>query len=181
MSMILRWRTLLWSTLLTFGTGSLLALLLSAGLADPPYAGPVQWSANSYTDWDVSAVNENLEVFRAPVTLPYDDFTLEITARNNGGPASAWGVTLSPLVILIDNQGYFSVTRRASPDWVEFIHIQPQQSNTLTLHIERAQATLRINHEIAWSGDVATNSTWGIITFRQPQLAGEQIALYWPA
>jgi hypothetical protein len=110
-------------------------------------------------------------------------YTLELTARNDGPPESAWGIRLASveetLAILIDNQGYLSVSSDDKLHWAEFPHIRPFGDNQIYLHVERGgTATLRINHEIAWEGAVKAR-TWETAEHHQPALDWQTIALYY--
>jgi hypothetical protein len=161
--------------------GLILIALLAAGLADPPRAGALQWRAQSLDGWLASRAAEELTILAAPVELPAS-FTLELTARNDGPPASAWGIQLNdgsrPLVILIHNQGYFSVSAGDRPHWAQFIHLRSGAANRLYLHVEPGgTGTLRLNDEVAWQGVLPAQS-WGVALYRQPQLSWQSIALY---
>lgn len=149
--------------------GLILIVLLALGLADPPRAGSLRWRVASPDEMPDSS-------------LP-PAFTLELQARSAGPAESAWGIRLDgaaePLTILIDNEGYLSVSPDDLPHWAEFPHIHPPDDNLLYIHIDHnGAATLRINHEIAWQGAVSANS-WEIIEWDSPQLAWDYIALYY--
>src|SRR5690606_10282515 len=181
MSTTARWHITLASFALVVAGGLILTALLAAGLADPPRAGALQWQAQSLDGWPASRAADELTIFAAPVELPAS-FTLELTARNDGSPASAWGIQLidgsSSLLILIDNQGYFSVSAGDRPHWAQFIHLRPGAANRLYLHVEPdGTGTLRLNDEVAWQGVMPAQS-WGVAMYRQPQLSCQSIALY---
>ena len=162
-------------------SGVLLIVLLSLGVADPPRTGRLQWQVQSPYTWPEQHESAEIIFLKAPHDLP-DAFTLELTATNDGPPDSAWGIQFThaepPVTILIDNQGYFSVSTNTQPIWAEFIHLAARQPNTLTLYIERKRATLRINDEVAWTGNFIPTHQWGIITYRQPDLQWHEITLY---
>ena len=133
--------------------GVLLIGLLAAGLADLPRAGRLRWQAESPQDWATEHPAPELTLQAAPVDLP-SVFTLELTALNSGPPESAWGVVFESshqrLIILIDNQGYLSVSEDHLPHWSEFRHIHPNDVNTLYMNVTSGgAATLRISDEIA--------------------------------
>ncbi len=184
MSTTIRWHISLALLIILIAGGALLAVLLALGLADPPRVGTRQFEAISPDSWNPSAADEFV-FYEAPVTFP-DTFTLELTAQNNGPANSAWGIRLlndgSPLTILVDNQGYYSVGVSDTPDWKEFLHIQPDGLNKLYLHVTTdGVGTLRINNEIAGNSLKLTNLqniAWGMLTYRQPQLIRESVALY---
>jgi hypothetical protein len=144
--------------------GFILTALLALGMADPPRIGSLQWQADSPPE--------------GPMPLP-TAFTLELTARNDGPADSAWGIQFEQsLTILIDNQGYVSVSADGVLHWAEFPHIRPNASNQLYLHVEaNGAATLRINHEIAWVGVVNAQS-WTVANHSQPALIWDNVALY---
>ena len=147
--------------------GLILTALLALGLADPPRIGFLQWQADSPP--------------QEPMPLPAA-YTLELTARNDGRADSAWGIRLTDreksLTILIDNQGYLSVSSDDRLHWSEFPHIRPSASNQLYLNVELdGVATLRINHEIAWEGTVNAHS-WEIAEHGQPLLDWDALKLY---
>lgn len=184
MSTIIRWRITLLISLMLFIGGFTLSILLALGLADPPRAGTLQWRVESPVDWtETQTQSEDWTFSPAPVQLP-TAFTLELTATNHGASNSAWGIQVfdakATQTILIDNQGYFSVSSNAEqPYWRAFIHIRPAAANKLYLHVEPdQQATLRINDEVAWEGRIKA-STWQLVSYQQPQLNWEQIALYY--
>jgi hypothetical protein len=181
MSTIMRWRLLLAGLIGLVGTGLILIILLALGLADPPRIGLLRWQASVPDNWPSKNLTQDMSLKLAPTDLP-TAFTLELSARNQGQPTSAWGIQLigqrDVLTILLNNQGYLSVSAEPQPHWQEFLHLRPDTVNTLYLHVETGyKGTLRINEEIAWEGPVAA-STWGVISYRQPQLAWEGLALY---
>lgn len=168
MSTTFRWRLTLAALAAVFSGGCILTALLALGLADPPRTGTLQWQADTPP--------------QAPVNLPAA-YTLELTARNDGPPESAWGIRLArveeTLAILIDNQGYLSISSDDKLHWAEFPHIRPFDKNQLYLHVEPdSTATLRINHEIAWEGAVKA-SAWETVEHQQSALDWQTIALYY--
>ena len=180
-----RWRLTLASLAAIFLAGAVITAMLALGLADPIRAGAQKWSVSAPSDWPGQSLTADLEFYQAPNDLPLE-FTLELVARNDGPASSAWGIQLMnanpPMTILIDNQGYYSVSQM-QPEWVEFPHLQPNQTNKLYLHVtENGQAIIRINDEIA-GHDLpffTAVGQWGIVRYRQPQLAWRDIALYYP-
>lgn len=164
-----RWRMTLAAFALVSIGGLILMTMLALGMADPPRTGSLQWRAQAP------------DQIPASLALPLA-FTLEAGATNTGPADSAWGLQLANaqevLVILIDNQGYFSVSADNRPHWAEFPHIRPFAGNQLDLHVEsNGAATLRINHEIAWQGTVQAQ-TWAAIEHAEPALDWHGIALY---
>ena len=185
MSIRNRWRLTLASLVAILLAGTAITAMLTLGLADPARAGAKKWTVSSPNDWPHQSLTANLEFYQSPNDLPLD-FTLELVARNDGPASSAWGIQLMnvnpPMTILIDNQGYFSVSQM-QPEWVEFPHLQPNQANKLYLHVaENGQAIIRINDEIVRhdSAFFTAAGQWGIVRYRQPQLVWRDITLYYP-
>jgi len=181
--MSIRWRIATISLAAILVGGVILAALLALGLADPPRAGALQWQAASPEDWLQEKMTADLYLLRAPQALPRT-FTLELSARNDGPPGSAWGIRLSSeertTTILIDNQGYISIDQ-IDPKWEEFLHARPRASNSLSFHMtQNGTATVRINDEIARNGIVFRTPVdrWSVVIYRQPQLTWYRIALF---
>ena len=178
----LRWRaTLVTFTAIIIG-GVILVVLLAAGLADPPRAGPLRWQAESPQDWTAEHADPDLTLYAAPVDLP-PVFTLELTAANSGPPESAWGVVFEGsgqrLTILIDNQGYVSVSSDNRPHWAEFLHSHPKQINKLYVNVASGGvATLRLNDEVAWEG-VIDATHWSVAEYRQSAVHWGHMMLYY--
>lgn len=185
MSTTIRWRLTLALLVITLAGGLLLLILLALGLADPPYAGAMQWQTTAPEDWPAYSITQQQTCLAAPVTLPRY-FTLELAAENAGAPGSAWGVQLqhedTAMTFLIDHEGYFSAAS-AQPQWAEFLHIRPGGHNRLYLHsAPNGGLTVRINDEIAWQGALPAqmeNLRWCVVYHQQPRLAWEQISLYY--
>lgn len=162
--------------------GAAAALLLAAGAANPPYAGPLRWHAASPAGWaslPASAGPARLEAPAAPPGLP---FTLEISARA-ASSSGFWGVWLdTPGAVwqaLVSADGYLSVGTDAGPQWFEFMHLLPAAPNRLYLHVDGdGGAVLRVNDEIAWTGALAAPLRWGVVSAGGEPAAWDFIRLY---
>jgi hypothetical protein len=170
--------------LFTIGSGLALAAALASGAADPPFAGKLIWERHSSSNWAGSSDTGELRLLKSPAPLPPLPFTFQLTAGNTGAPDSAWGIWLETAngkqIILIDNQGYYSVSDTPYPYWVEFIHLRTGH-NTLYLNADATgAATLRLNREVAWTGILSPRTTWGIVTYRAPALTWDTLQLYAP-
>jgi len=139
-------------------------VLLSAGLADPPRAGPLVSSLESQESQTVLELLPDPAdhyITSRPIALPHRPYTLEVTAQFSGDSdlAAVWEIVwdnpTAPFKITLNSQGYFSVVPPL-PDSMPFFHIRPVgQPNRIALNVEPdGQGTLRINDEIAWRGAV---------------------------
>lgn len=181
-----KWRLAVGTLFFTLAAGGTLILALALGLADPPRAVPLAWQADSAADWPVDQTLGEFELYRAPIPLPLPPFTLELSANNGGQGGSAWGIWLQTTggiqTMMVNNEGYLSVSADAAAHWAEFIHIR---SETNKLYFDLAgdgRATLRINDEIAWRAILAAadDSNWGVAFHRNPQVTWEFIRVYMP-
>jgi len=123
--------------------GAALAVILAAGAANPPLAGPLC----------VEHVNPAPET---TITLPPPPYTLLIDGAISGEWRAWWGIAIDaspPVRITITADAYFRV-EPVLTDATSFFHIRPPgQNNQLYLDVRRSgQAELRINEEIAWQG-----------------------------
>jgi hypothetical protein len=180
---ILVWRLTLAIAAAIPAVGLLLLLILALGAADPPHTARLQWQAGKPQDWPQEQINSDLLLDHALGTLP-TVFTLELNVQNSGAADSAWGIALTsdlPTLVLIDNQGYFSLESGYIPHWREFSPIRPGQNNSLSLSIaDSREATVRINEEIAWTGHIAAGATWAVAYFRAPVITWRALAYYTP-
>jgi hypothetical protein len=161
-----------------------LATALAYGAADPPLAGKLVWEARNPGDWPDVSSNGALHLLQSPILLPATPFTLQLTASNIGVQDSAWGIWLKTdsrrQIVLIDNQGYYSLSDTSKPHWVEFIHLRTGY-NTLYLNIDKdGMTTLRLDHEVAWTGKLSLQSAWGIVIYHAPVLTWDKLQLYAP-
>ena len=153
--------------------GLLLVLVLAAGVADPPRAGPLAWQAGPLT----------LESGGAPykILLPSRPFTLEITATLQGDPTADWGVDLSARYGIALNGYRFLRIPHPDSDFQPFIHVRDGR-NKITLYVPANEpVTMRVNDEIAWKGPVpvlASVPAW--IWVKSGRLRVENISLYYP-
>jgi hypothetical protein len=170
------------AALMLAGLVVLLALALGAG--DPPQAGPLRWQADTPQTWELEAEPGDITRYVAPNPVSALPLTLEVTAASTGSRESAWGIWLDtdpiPLELLISRAGYALVSLDQQPDWRGFPHIRPLQFNRLYVHLADDRATLRINDEIIWHGQITLPPavTWGLITWRQPTMEWQGIRLY---
>lgn len=162
-----------------------MALLLAAGAANPPYAGPEHWNVNTINDWNVETARSDWRYWRAPRELPAVPWTLELSANHLGHPGSAWGFWLAQRnqrwSFLVNNEGYLFFGSSDEPRWAEFIHVRRGGMNRLYLDVnDDGSATLRINDEIAWVGKLDVGHIWGVVEFREPQLSSWSLRLFAP-
>lgn len=163
--------------------GAAAALLLAAGAANLPYAGPLRWRAASPAGWASLTAPASLARLEAPYNIPPGlPFTLEISARaaNDGG---FWGVWLdtpgTTWQALVSADGYLSVGTDSHPHWFEFMHLLPAAPNRLYLHVDGGGvAALRINDELAWAGALAAPLRWGVVSAGGGSAAWDFIRLY---
>jgi hypothetical protein len=159
-----------------------LALVLASGAADPPIAGSLVLEVNDTSGWAEISNTAEIRLLQSPEALSSLPFTLQLSARNGGAPDSAWGIWLETetgrQIVLIDNQGYHSVSDTPRPHWIEFIHLRTGR-NTLYLNVDQnGAATLRLNREVAWTGKLSPRNAWGIATYRGPTLTWDTLQLY---
>ncbi len=162
--------------------GAAAALLLAAGAANPPYAGPLRWHTVSPAGWaslPAAPGLTRLEAPRAPARLPV---TFEISV-GAAAPGAVWGLWLgaadSVWQALVSADGYLSLAADGQQHWFEFMHIRPAAPNRLYLHLDRAgSAVLRVNDEIAWAGTLPAPQRWGVIFNDTAAAAWESIRLY---
>jgi hypothetical protein len=136
------------------------ALWLANGAADPPRAGALHWAATNTNDWQ--ATENDPTRLTAPLLLspPYT-IEVQMTARSTAN--DAYGLWLGDQTLLVSADGY--VQTDMAVGWREFMHIRPQE-NRLYLHVASDGIwTLRINGEVAGSGQLLTNTAqaWGVI------------------
>lgn len=161
--------------------GGILIVLLASGMADPPRAGLLQWSIATADDWPLIQESADFRLYHAPTALPNLPFTLELTANNEGELDSGWGLWIGSWSILISREGYFSISGDEKPHWAEFIHIRQSGDNKLYLDIQQnGTATLRINDEIAWTGDISISedAAWGVVYYRHPEINWKSIEIF---
>jgi hypothetical protein len=178
------WRSVTALLLLTITGVLALALTLAFGAADPPFAGKLIWDTQDTSGWSDVSDNTNMQMLQAPSALPAVPFTLQLAASNSGAPNSAWGIWLDTTtgrqVMLVDNQGYYSVSDTPRPRWAEFIHLRTGR-NTVYLNVAPdGAATLRLNREVAWTGSLRPRNTWGIVIYRAPVMTWDTLQLYAP-
>jgi hypothetical protein len=166
--------------------GGIMILALAAGAADPPRAGPLKWQHEPIAPL---VIPPNHTTIIATLDLPAAPYTLEVTAQFSAlsDPGAKWGIVFpqSNSGIFIDSQGFFSVPPSV-PDSMPFMHIRPVgHPNKIALNVEQnGQATLRINDEIAWRGEIPPESSaelraWGGRT-RESEIVIPQVSLFYP-
>jgi hypothetical protein len=94
-------------------------------------------------------------------TAPY---AFEIAASNTGEFESAWGVQIGEFTALITSDGYLSTTQDGTRDWRQFRHIRSGRSALCMVIAADQQATLYINREVAWRGQLADVNAWMAVT-----------------
>jgi len=177
-----RWRAGLLALTGTALGGAILVIVLALGIADPLRAGLLVWQAGSAEEWPLVRRVSAFDLYQSPIPLPSKPFTIELIADNRGAADSAWGVWLDSSdgihTVLVSNEGYFSVSSDARPHWTAFLHIQ-SDTNKLYVNIgDSSTATLRINDEIAWTGILAPAYDWGVVNYREPDLAWRSLSIY---
>ncbi len=177
-----KWHLALTIFLITLVLGILLLILLALGIADPPRAGELVWQTDTTSSWALSHDTGESWRYIAPIPLSEVPFTLEITAINNGVPASAWGLWLRTTdglqTFLISNERYMSVGNDDTPHWAQFVHIRTDTNKLYLDVLANQSATFRINDEIAWQGALMPTSDWGIVSYGNAAIARQNIHLY---
>jgi hypothetical protein len=179
-----KWRLALWVLGSVIIGGIILVIVLALGAANPPRAGAILWETDSASNWPLFERKETVNLFRAPTPLPTPPFTLELSARNSGDAASAWGIWIGNSdtvhMIVVSREGYMSVSDDEALHWAEFMHIRSDLNKIYLDVTTDLNATLRINDEITWTGTLALtdNASWGIALYREPELSWQDIILY---
>jgi hypothetical protein len=156
---------------LVFAGGTLMALLLAAGLADVPYAGPLQWEM-------VAAEGGCLDIAQIELSALVLPVTVELTARveNDAAEVAAWGVHVGE-----GEAGHWEVV---APGYVRyggqthaFLHVV-EGWNTLRLDLAPDGAyTIRVNEERASEGRLVDAVTsWQPIA--DPGICWSRLALF---
>jgi hypothetical protein len=153
--------------------GIVLAVALSAGLADPRTAGKLIATIPPAQ----IAIPPNQQI-RQPIALPtplFPPYTLILTAQFDTAPDpdAQWGIQLcdqpncgeSSILLLLTTDGFFNLYPFA-PDTNHFIHLHSgAQPNAIYINVESSgHATIRLNHEIAWEGQFPTSPNPTTIT-----------------
>jgi hypothetical protein len=94
-------------------------------------------------------------------TAPY---AFEVAASNSGDFESAWGVQIGGWTALISSDGYVSTTDDGTRDWRQFPHIRSGRNALCMVIAADASATLYINREVAWRGQLADAHQWMAVT-----------------
>lgn len=183
-----QWGLALALLVLVFVGGAMLAVALALGVADPPRGGVLVWETTSMEvgwplDKDLGG-NPRLWLKRARSETRSPPFTIEIEANVLNTDSSAWGLWVEtqhdPALFLVGYGDY--VSTGAALDWRNFIHVRPD-TNHLYLNVEQnGMTTFRINHEIAWSGqlDFPETPSWGLATFTDARFDLRYARLYAP-
>lgn len=158
--------------------GAIVAVASLAGIAAPPRAATLVGSFDSIDN--LAAWDENGQAARLQAgSLPAPPFTIEAQARPVGSEAE-WGLWIDTGAALadfiIDHEGYFFTE---AGDWQPFIHLRAGL-NRLYLHVnENRQATLRLNGEIAWQGELifTDHAAWGILLRQGMTLEAFEVSL----
>jgi hypothetical protein len=155
-----RWKLAHFAVFFALLGGIVLALILSAGAADPPYAGPIWFSDGTPISLDVPA-SQTIPAGN-PIVLPTGSYTLEISAAYSADsdPMAGWAISFVKadqvvLEIWLYNDAYFSMPP-VFPDSASFFHIRPA-GKVNQLYLDRranGDAVLRFNREIAWHGKI---------------------------
>jgi hypothetical protein len=162
--------------------GVALLAALALGTANPPRASRLIFQTTNIAGWQKLEMDGNTHEAVASIPLPPPPFTLELAATNAGSHNSAWGVWLvtgeGTWRVLLNRNGYASITHDAFPDWFEFIHISPH-NNRLYIHAETDGATTaRINSESVWQGKFIPGTQWGVLFYRKPALDWQYVTLH---
>lgn len=168
------------------------ALAVSAGVFDPPVAGPVAWADGDLRWADgprVTLAPGAASWWTAPQPLPAGvPFTLDVRARlaPDSDPLAAWGVWVAHrdgarTLYAVSAGGYWTIrTCPAQPwppaavedcpapdpawRWSPFPRIHPPgETNAITIHREPGDALrLRVNAERLGAPVVVAAGTWGL-------------------
>jgi len=154
------WRSVRTALGITIAGGLIAVIVLAAGAADPPRAGPRRYE-NSTAHTLIARANSGTQFEPESVVLPNGAFTLEVSGRlsPDSDPSAAWGIELS------DDQTRYSALLNgfrqyavmpSQPDFAPFIHVRADgESNKITLDVRGdSSATMRINDEVAWTGRI---------------------------
>jgi hypothetical protein len=182
----LKWRVVVAGLMVTVAAGITLVVVLANGAANPPRAAmlvenfPSDESFVHITafDRDDQLLLRLPRLTGMPASKPY---TLEATAANSGEVDSGWGFWVDNRYFIVDNQGYALCSdATGQTSWFEFIHLRPNEANTLYLHITLyGNATFRINGEVACVTNLpGAFPNWGILHYRQPQLRWTSILMF---
>lgn len=155
------WKLALLGATVLLSIGVMAFVALSAGIADPPYAGDLRWQTVNINDWK-RVTTDAFQYFSAPATLPNSAWTLEAQASGR------WGLWLDDGAIRhhfsTDGIAYISISPENTPIWREFIHVRADQPNTFYLHHADGESIFRVNEEIAWQGPLSPVQAWGLYT-----------------
>ncbi len=174
---------MLWVT----GLGTiLLTLALALGSANPSLPPRLLWRQTSPSGLPIVdyALRDNAHTttfarLPFPAKLPV---TIQASA-DFGGQIAIWGFWLTvddvPHHFLLHPDGYVSTQDDTPPNWYQFIHIRPALNHLALALTPSGRATLRINHEIAWTNDFPPDAIMngGIVfdSITPPQWANIQL------
>ena len=144
-------------------TAVTLIIFIASGLFDPHPVGELQWQRPLSTQ-TIPAQSE--QIIWLDETIPPNDFSVQLTAAQQSGELdSGYGLALGnddhAFIIMVTPTGYVSsqwsaLDPRPSPltpqSWP---HVRLDgQANEIWLDAVGGMATIRINRELLWQGDI---------------------------
>jgi hypothetical protein len=184
------WR-MTWIALLLMVVGGMVTIIvLSAGAANPPKAGPLAFEEDGTTK--VLAVPGQMVPVGIIIPVPSQPYTLEVTSQFTADtdPTGAWGIVFErempqpdPFLVMLNGYQFLKVAP-SKPDFTPFIHVRANgQPNMLDITTRPdGTATLRVNDEIAWTGAAPAASRAQIYlmggSYTSAQLTVQRVAFY---
>lgn len=167
------WQMLLIAPVSLAAGGVLLVLLLAAGAADPPLAGPLRWRQEAPRDGCLDVGVISLPNLQLPFTI-----ILAATRRDDADPFDTWGLWLADPVDgprwEILPPGYYRTQGETFP----FHHVVAGR-NELRLDLGGGAFQLWLNREQAVGGEWTDSATdWGMIG--GGTICWHSLALYGP-
>ncbi len=167
------WRLVLAALVSVVIGGAITALLLAAGVADPPTAGPVRWRQETLDSGCLGLTEITLPALQPPVTI-----SLAASRLETADPFDTWGLwlenpTTGPRWEVLP-PGYYRYQAETFP----FPHVG-EGRNELRLDLADGAFVLWLNRKRAAAGDwVGDPSAWGLIG-GEP-ICWHSLALYGP-
>lgn len=160
---------------LVIGMG-VLALILSAGAANPPRLGILRQTLEPLPDLSLPLKGETLS--NQGLFLPNSAFTVEISGAlsSETNPLAGWGLVFFDSGgqelwrVLITGDAYYRLLP-FQPDSISFFHLRPPgQENLIRLDFSpQGESILRLDQEIAWKGTLPQAATAQIIVIAAPE------------
>lgn len=160
---------------LVIGIG-VLALILSAGAADPPRVGILRQTLEPVSAFSLPLKGEYLS--DQGIFLPASAYTVEIGAvlSSEADPLVSWGLVFFDSDgrelwrLLITGDAYYRLPP-FQPDSTSFFHLRPPgQENLIRLDFwPHGESVLRLDQEIAWKGTLPQATKAQIIVIAAPE------------